>query len=92
MKTFDERAKEYYIANLLDGDDLYNCGKAIVDAKEAFEIMTEFFKEELKRITDKIEKDCNRKYSKDKPASYAFFRGYNKCKKEVIDIIKNKLI
>ena len=48
--------------------------------------------EKLKEIIDEIEKDCNKKYSKDKPASYAFFRGYNKCKKQVIDIIKKRLI
>ena len=40
-KGWIQYAKSYYESNLLDGDDLKDCGKAIVDAEEAFNVMIE---------------------------------------------------
>ena len=35
--------REHFEANMLDGDDLYNCGKAMLSAEEVYAYIKEYY-------------------------------------------------
>jgi hypothetical protein len=43
--------REHFEANMLDGDDVYDCGEALLSAKSVFEYLKEYC--ELKEQKDK---------------------------------------
>ena len=49
MSTLNQEAfKKYFEANLLDGDDVNDCGKAMLDARDVYETLAPFI--ELERL------------------------------------------
>lgn len=49
-----KKYKKYFESNLLDGDDIDDCGGAIIDAKDVFEIMNEFHISSLKEYGEAV--------------------------------------
>ena len=51
--------QQYFEANLLDGDDINDCGKAMLDAKDVFEVMEEYHLKALTKQKQEIIKEIN---------------------------------
>jgi len=71
IKKLQEDFKDYFQANLLDGDDINDCGGAIIDAKEVYEVCLEFISiqlnkaYELGREEEREEREENKKIIED---------------------------
>lgn len=102
MNNFEkDKFKDYFQANILDGDDVYDCGGAMVRAEDVFEVMNEYHKEALqtqkKKIVEKIEekieglKECIKLEKQISPGSEQQKRHLNAYKHRIDaleDIIK----
>lgn len=42
--------KDYYEANIIDGDDVYDCGKSMVLAEDVFEVIQEWITATLNEV------------------------------------------
>ena len=48
--------KQYYQANLLDGDSIDDCGNAMLNAKDVFEVVVQYIEKELEKEREKVTK------------------------------------
>ncbi len=43
--------RQHFEANMLDGDDVYNCGKAMISAEEVWEYIKEYLRLDKPQLT-----------------------------------------
>jgi hypothetical protein len=100
IKTILKKHKDGFQANLLDGDDIDDCGKAILNAKDVFQWEQDFLTLSLNQLLDEVKREIkfgikgsieNKNYQKNITKNYTntqFWEGAIFGEKLTLDIIK----
>jgi len=88
MKDKQEKIRKHFEANMLNGDDLHDCGRAMISAESCFEYVSEALQKQSEGFAKQVE-ELKRPYYNLPPDLKAKEIFYNQALEQVLHIIKD---